>query len=67
MSLYQQHRNRLLSELRHDDYGFIAPYLREVPLARGLLLQEQEAPVEKVYFPITGVISLVSVMERGEW
>jgi CRP-like cAMP-binding protein len=66
MSLYQQHRNRLLSELRHDDYGLIAPYLREVPLTRGLLLQEQEAPVEKVYFPIIGVISLISVMERGE-
>jgi CRP-like cAMP-binding protein len=66
MSSDQQHRNRLLSGLRHDDYGLIAPYLREEPLARGALLQEQEAQVEKVYFPITAVISLVSVMERGE-
>jgi CRP-like cAMP-binding protein len=27
------------------------------------VLQEQEAPVEKVYFPLSGVISLISVME----
>jgi CRP-like cAMP-binding protein len=35
-------------------------------LPQGLVLQEQEALVEDVYFPSSGVISLISVMEGGE-
>jgi CRP-like cAMP-binding protein len=37
-----------------------------VQLVQGLVLQEQETPVDRVYFPVSGVISLISVMERGE-
>lgn len=34
--------------------------------ARGEILQEQEAPVAQVYFPMSGLVSLVSVMEDGQ-
>jgi CRP-like cAMP-binding protein len=42
------------------------PHLRELPLIQGSVLQEQEAPVEQVYFPLAGVISLMSVLEAGD-
>jgi hypothetical protein len=58
--------NRLLSDLGDADFALLAPHLRDVPLIQGVVLQEQEAPVENVYFPLSGVISLISVMEGGE-
>jgi CRP-like cAMP-binding protein len=43
----------------------IAPHLREVELAQGALLQEQGEPIEHVYFPNSGMISLLAVMQQG--
>jgi CRP-like cAMP-binding protein len=58
--------NRLLMILDHADFGLLAPHLPVVSLVQGQVLQEEEARVEKVYFPLSGVVSLVSVMEGGE-
>jgi CRP-like cAMP-binding protein len=58
--------NRLLATLDHADFHLLTPHLRSVPLVKGHVLQEQEAPVEQVYFPLSGVVSLISVMEAGE-
>jgi CRP-like cAMP-binding protein len=66
MELDQQHGNRLLATLDRTDFDLLAPHLCSAPLVQGRVLQEQEAPVEKVYFPVSGVISLISVMEGGE-
>lgn len=66
MSPYERNRNRLLATLGQADFARIAPHLRNVPLVQGAVLQEQETPVEEVYFPFSGVISLISVMEGGE-
>jgi CRP-like cAMP-binding protein len=66
VELDQQHGNRLLAMLDRTDFELLSPHLCDAPLVQGLVLQEQEAPVEKVYFPVSGVISLISVMEGGE-
>jgi hypothetical protein len=66
MENVQQHGNRLLATLDRTDFELLAPHLCNVPLVQGFALQEQEAPVEKVCFPVSGVISLISVMEGGE-
>src|SRR5436190_21834283 len=58
--------NRLLSALGGADLALLAPHLRDVPLIQGVVLQEQEAPAENVYFPLSCVISLISVMQGGE-
>jgi CRP-like cAMP-binding protein len=57
--------NSLLNALSPADVALLVP-LTTVPLVQGMVLQEQEAPVEQVYFPLSGVISLISVMEGGE-
>lgn len=58
--------NRLLATLDQADLIQLTEHLDKLPLAQNLILQEQEAPVEKVYFPLSGVISLISVMENGQ-
>jgi CRP-like cAMP-binding protein len=62
----EQCGNRLLQSLAGADVALLAPHCRQVSLRQGSILQEQEAPVEQVYFPLSGVISLVTVMEGGD-
>jgi CRP-like cAMP-binding protein len=58
--------NRLLAELDHQDFELFAPQLRPVALKQGATLQEQDVPVDTVYFPVSGTISLVAVMNSGD-
>jgi CRP-like cAMP-binding protein len=58
--------NRLLRALDGADFALLSPHLKHVPLRQGQILQEQEALVEEVYFPLNGVLSLISVMAGGE-
>jgi CRP-like cAMP-binding protein len=57
--------NRLLGCLSHTDFAFLARHLKRVPLETGNVLQEEDVPVEYVYFPVRGVISLLAVMSDG--
>jgi CRP-like cAMP-binding protein len=58
-------QNRLLAALPPEDYGLIAPHLAQVDLERGRLLYDPGDPIEIVYFPQDGVISLMTLMENG--
>jgi len=58
--------NRLLAALEPADYALLSPHLRTAYFAQGAILQEQEAPVAHVYFPMSGMVSLVSVMQDGQ-
>ena len=57
-------RNRLLAALPPKDFSIIAD-LKDISLDQGLVLQEAGEPVEHVYFPQTGMISLLAVMQDG--
>ena len=59
-------RNGLLAALEPSDFALLHAHLRQLSLIAGATLQEEEAPVEQVYFPLSGLISLVAVMELGE-
>src|SRR5262245_32852450 len=63
--MFDKGDNRLLAELDPTDYALVRPHLSTAYFARGEILQEQEAPVAQVYFPMSGLVSLVSVMEDG--
>jgi CRP-like cAMP-binding protein len=58
-------QNRLLAALPHEDHGLIAPHLVQVDLERGRLLYDPGDPIETIYFPTDGVISLMTLMENG--
>jgi CRP-like cAMP-binding protein len=48
------------------DFALLAPHLKEVVLEQGAVLQEQGDPVDQVYFPHDGIISLLAVMRQGD-
>jgi CRP-like cAMP-binding protein len=57
--------NRLLSSLPRADYERILPDLKAVPLKFRISLHEPGDKMPYVYFPNTGVISMLTVMEDG--
>jgi CRP-like cAMP-binding protein len=55
--------NRFLGTLPPHDFSLLAPHLRTVE--RGTLLHEVGGEIERVYFPHSGMVSLVVVMQSG--
>src|SRR5262249_30676653 len=59
-------RNRLLGALPPDDFESIAPHLIETALEPETVLQEPEQPIRRVYFPCSGLVSLVGLLPEGQ-
>ena len=57
--------NRFLAALPPHDFSLLAPHLRTIPLERGVMLHDVGEEIEHVYFPHTGMVSLVAVMQSG--
>jgi CRP-like cAMP-binding protein len=62
-----EHRrfNRFLATLPPHDFALLAPHLRTIALERGAMLHDVGEEIEHVYFPHTGMVSLVAVMRSG--
>jgi CRP-like cAMP-binding protein len=58
-------QNSLLEALPADDIARLGPQLIHVELERGRLLYDPGDPIDVVYFPHDGVISLMTLMENG--
>lgn len=61
----QSHRNRLLELLAPADFDLLRPHLQPVTLSYRLPLYENNQEIEFVYFPNSGVASLVNTMANG--
>jgi CRP-like cAMP-binding protein len=57
--------NRLLASLPADTFSAISPHLKIVELKFGAVLAEAGSPIRQVYFPYSGVISLVVELDVG--
>ena len=57
--------NRLLATLPPPDFSLLAPHLRLIPIERGVMLHDVGEEIEHVYFPHSGMVSLVTVMRNG--
>jgi CRP-like cAMP-binding protein len=57
--------NRFLASLPLHDYLLLAPHLRTVTLEQGTVLHDAGEPIEHVYFPYSGMISVVTIMRNG--
>ncbi len=57
--------NRLLASLPAAAFAAVAPHLREVELKFGDVLAEAGSPIRRVYFPYSGLISLVVELDVG--
>jgi CRP-like cAMP-binding protein len=58
--------NRLLASLAAPDFALLQPHFKQVSLLQGAVLQVLETPVEWVYFPLSGSVSLLALMKGGE-
>ena len=61
-----QSPNRLLASLPQNVFAGMQPHLNSLDLAFATVVAETGQPVETVYFPHTGVISLVVEMQVGD-
>jgi CRP-like cAMP-binding protein len=62
---YQSRRNRLLELLPAGDFDQLRPHLEQMPLDYKFELAGTGKPIVFVYFPVTGVASLVNTMMNG--
>jgi CRP-like cAMP-binding protein len=58
--------NKVLAALPHKDVQLLIPHLISVQLAQGMVLHEPGVEVDQVYFPLSGMISMVVVMRDGK-
>jgi CRP-like cAMP-binding protein len=59
-------RNRILRQLSADELKSVQPWLTPMDLRSSVVLHEPGQPIERVYFPLSGMISLLAVMQSGE-
>ncbi|MDY6781598.1 MAG: Crp/Fnr family transcriptional regulator [Cyanobacteriota bacterium] len=57
--------NKLLAALPEAEYQRLVPHLEQVDLLCEQVLYEPDEPIEVVYFPTQGMVSLVSILEEG--
>src|SRR5438067_11512130 len=57
--------NRFLAALFPEDLALLLPHLRVMPLERGAVLHDPGESVDHVYFPHSGMVSLVTLMRNG--
>src|SRR5262245_56854200 len=58
-------RNRFLGALAPDDFDVVVPHLAEMALVPGSLLYEPGQPIKRVYFPCSGLVSLLAILPDG--
>lgn len=57
--------NRFLAGLEPDVLNLLAEHLKETAIPQGTTIQEQGEMIERVYFPLSGMISLLVVTQDG--
>lgn len=57
--------NRLLDSLPTAEAALLKPQLKTVKMVQGTLLQEPGDQINQIYFPQSGMISLLAVMKQG--
>jgi CRP-like cAMP-binding protein len=58
--------NKLLAKLPREDFDLLAPYFILEQLVQGTIIAETNDEIDQVYFPLSGMISLVMVMKDGK-
>ncbi|HEY9632611.1 MAG TPA: Crp/Fnr family transcriptional regulator [Coleofasciculaceae cyanobacterium] len=58
-------KNRLLSALPREEYDRLLPNLETVSLSFQQIIYAPNEPIEYIYFPSSGIVSLVNVLKDG--
>jgi CRP-like cAMP-binding protein len=63
---HNQLQNRILRQLPAHELKVVEPLLSYVELKHETVLQPAEEEIKQVYFPLSGMVSLLSVMRCGD-
>lgn len=63
---HDPHSNKLLAKLTREDFQALSANLATVQLDQGFVLFEAGEEVEQVYFPLSGMVSMLVVMQDGK-
>ena len=55
-----------MQRLSSKSLALIKPHLRKVKLAQGAILHEAGEAITNVYFPLSGMVSMLAVLKNGE-
>lgn len=58
-------RNRLLAVMSGQDFAILAPHLAPTDLPLGMIVAEANRPIETIFFPETGVASMIATTPSG--
>ena len=58
--------NDLLASLAADDYALLRPHLTRVHLEQHTVLQQAAQPIEDIFFPLEGMVSVVASFPTGQ-
>jgi CRP-like cAMP-binding protein len=58
--------NVILQHLSSKTLALIEPHLRKMKLAQGVVLHEAGEAITNVYFPLSGMVSMLAVLKSGE-
>ncbi len=58
--------NGILQFLSGKTLALIEPHLRKVKLAQGTILHEGGEAMSVVYFPLSGMVSMLAVLHSGQ-
>lgn len=64
-SFRNPNENRLLATLPTEEYERLLPHMESIFLPLKQILYQMNEPIEYVYFPKNGIVSLVTIMEDG--
>ncbi|HEV2912418.1 MAG TPA: hypothetical protein VGX92_03790 [Pyrinomonadaceae bacterium] len=57
--------NQILASLPDEELEVLRPHFQRVSLAHGNTVIVPDEPIRSIYFPLTSLLSLVTVMEDG--
>ena len=58
--------NGILQRLSGKSLALIEPHLRQTKLPQGVILHEAGKAITTVYFPLSGMVSMLAVLQSGE-
>jgi CRP-like cAMP-binding protein len=58
--------NRLLKRMGADDFARLQPDLKKVTMTRATVVHRAGEPIEHVYFPLSGMVSVLALMRTGD-
>src|SRR5215469_5140317 len=65
-SRHEESQNHLLAAMPAAELAALRPHLKQVALEHGSQLKDSGERIQYVYFPLSGMVSLLSVMSDGK-